>query len=1248
MKQKLLFIFALLCAVAQGAWAQNEVNLSMLSSDYVAQDGDVLTGDLPQNLYLSIADGATVTLSNINIKGIRHYKQQWYPYIECKGDATIILAEGTNNTIKAYMNSGIFVGKRYSTLTIKGKGSLYVEGSEECAGIGGNECNIVIEDGNITAIGGESSNIGFNGGAGIGGGFTRKTYETHKVKSITINGGTIMARGGRQCAGIGGGCGKATCDDININGGNITAYGGDYAAGIGSGDRYDNDQADLAHGCHVTIEGGTITAYGGTDAAGIGGAEGSTGGDIFIYDGDITAFGGDYGAGIGGGDGARGGAIWITGGTVKAYGGSDGAGIGGGEDGNSGSIVINGGNVYAKGAGYGAGIGAGEDGDVDYISINGGTVEADGGSIHIGLNVFERVSPAIGGEDDEDYDHISIGKKLKATDISSSGENPINYAIRDYNLKIFYHLKLEPCDHAGASFSIIDDTKHHCVCMWCGIFDEDHHFYENDKCYCGYGLPTHVVHIYEYGSNYQYYEANTLTVAEGNDFTLPLTAGGPDNYLFSCWVEGEPKTDEGGLLSDYETQYESGSTQTMGQHDVHFKARYELKEVSLASIDEDVVATDGMEISGNLSDNYRGIFRVSIADGATVTLRDATILGTHSDDYLWCGINCLGDATIILEGNNAVRGFNSFYPGIGVATGKTLTILGDGSLDASSNGDAAGIGGSSYYNCGNIVIKGGTIKATGGYRSAGIGAGKDTSCGDITISNKVISVTAIKGEDAPHSIGASDGNTGTITIGKVKTGPISESPYIFYPSLDVSGDMTGDLEAAMGQTLDITFRGRKFIIDSEWNTLCLPFSMTAEQIGNSPLEKGRIVELDTEKTTLSDGVLTIAYKTATEIEAGKPYMVKWVIDEETEDTHIDDPIFKRVTISAAAPTAVSAAGITFCGTFAPLTLASGDKTRLWLDDDVRLRWVSGQEEQVSPTWCYWDLNGLDASTLKAIVVTFDDGSRPIVELMDGKDADDVLTAFADQEVNVSIEGRVLSAAQEGDTWQSRAYTVCLPFDLDLWDVGNSGFKIYSMAEVNEAGELCFIEEMIPYINSGRAYLVVMTNGHMMLQANGVTLSNYAAGPDELNNVVSPLGEGEPVGYWLGSLKTIGHDEAVSLKAFTLTNFGSFQRITDENPAWKWPAYRAMFCATNLMTADILPTKYRLDSNGEEEEEDLSQPAPNSYQGDNEGGATSIAPVIHTIDLDGTERWFDLNGRQLSGKPAKKGVYIHRGKKQVVK
>ena len=1197
MKQRLLFIFALLCMVAQGAWAQNVVDLSTLTDNYVAQDGDVLTGAFPGRVYsISITDGATVTLSNINLKS---------SHIECLGDATIILADGTENTIQGREKPGIYGTKKNTTITIKGSGSLYVKGEKYCAGIGGIGCNIVIEDGNITAVGGD----GFShcSGAGIGSGYGYdifsqfESFPLEEVGDITINGGTITAKGGPNSAGIGRGYKGVNCGTITING-------------------------------------GTVVAYGGIEGAGIGGCEDMTGGDIFIYGGDITAYGGDYAAGIGGGDGARGGAIWITGGTVKAYGGKDAAGIGGGEDGGSGSIVINGGDVYAQGKGYGVGIGAGEDGDVDgTISINGGTVEAFGG---------DDINRAIGGEDPEDYSNISIGDRMSVTNVNAFGEEILPSHYRGYFLSSYYRLKFKPCDHAGATYSIVDDTKHQCYCQWCGRFEEDHSYGDNGLCVCGYGTETHKVHLYAVDSNHQYQEVSTLTVAEGKDFTLPLSVDTPSDYIFRCWLESTPDANDNGIMGNWGAPIEPGTTMTMGENDRNFMARYEAKNVNLGWIEENKVLKDGMVVSGKLEKNCM----ISIADGATVTLRDATILGTHSDDYLWCGINCLGDATIILEGNNAVRGFNSFYPGIGVATGKTLTILGDGSLDASSNGDAAGIGGSSYYNCGNIVINGGAIKATGGYRSAGIGAGKDTSCGDITISNKVIYVTAIKGEDAPHSIGASDGNTGTITIGKVKTGPISESPYTYYPSLNVSGDMTGDLENAMGQTLDTTFRGRKFIIDSEWNTLCLPFSMTAEQIGNSPLENGRIVELDTEKTTLSDGVLTIAYKTATEIEAGKPYMVKWVIDEETEDTHIDNPIFKNVTISAAAPTAVSAAGITFTGTFAPLTLASGDKTKLWLDDDVRLRWVSGQDEQVSPTWCYWNLNGLDASTLNAIVVTFDDGSRPIVELMDGMTDFSILSAFGEQEVNASLEGRELSAVQQADgTWKSRAYTLCLPFYAELFNTG-CDFTIYSKAEITQDGELLFTQEMLPFLYPGNAYLIVVNEGTLRLQEEAVTLTAEAKEADDDSNAVLLNYVDEQIaGYWLGSLKTIGHDEAVSRRAFTLTGDGSFQRITDGNPTWQWPAFRAMFCAKPNIIAQMLPTQYQLDANGVEDEEvDRSLPAPDSYQGDNDGEATGFAPVIRTVNLDGTERWFDLNGRQLSGKPVKKGVYINKGNKVVIK
>ncbi len=63
---------------------------------------------------------------------------------------------------------------------------------------------------------------------------------------------------------------------------------------------------------------------------------------------------------------------------------------------------------------------------------------------------------------------------------------------------------------------------------------------------------------------------------------------------------------------------------------------------------------DGAVMSGTLG----GRCKVQIADGATVTLKDAKINGdSDSDSYSWAGLTCLGDATVILEGTNSVKGF---------------------------------------------------------------------------------------------------------------------------------------------------------------------------------------------------------------------------------------------------------------------------------------------------------------------------------------------------------------------------------------------------------------------------------------------------------------------------------------------------------------------------------------------------------------------------------------------------------------
>lgn len=186
------------------------------------------------------------------------------------------------------------------------------------------------------------------------------------------------------------------------------------------------------------------------------------------------------------------------------------------------------------------------------------------------------------------------------------------------------------------------------------------------------------------------------------------------------------------------------------------------KTIDLSTIATDYTAQDYEVLTGTLGSNVK----ISIADGATVTLKDADINsgGTLSGNN--AGITCLGNATIILEGENKVQGFATKYPGIEVAESKTLTIMGYGSLDATGKGNAAGIGGGDNKNCGNIEIQNGTVTATGNQWGAGIGGGYNANCGNITISGGT--VTATGGERAAGIGGGrrfnAGGSCGNITI----------------------------------------------------------------------------------------------------------------------------------------------------------------------------------------------------------------------------------------------------------------------------------------------------------------------------------------------------------------------------------------------------------------------------------------------------------------------------------------------------
>ena len=127
--------------------------------------------------------------------------------------------------------------------------------------------------------------------------------------------------------------------------------------------------------------------------------------------------------------------------------------------------------------------------------------------------------------------------------------------------------------------------------------------------------------------------------------------------------------------------------------------------IDLSTVKAHTTIADGDVVTGSLSGEYR----ITIAAGATVKLKNAYIYGVDSPNCGWAGLTCEGDATIYVEDVNVVRGFHRNLPGIFVPVGNQLTITGTGTLMALNNGRAAGIGGGYGIACGSISIDAGTV-----------------------------------------------------------------------------------------------------------------------------------------------------------------------------------------------------------------------------------------------------------------------------------------------------------------------------------------------------------------------------------------------------------------------------------------------------------------------------------------------------------------------------------------------------------
>ena len=221
---------------------------------------------------------------------------------------------------------------------------------------------------------------------------------------------------------------------------------------------------------------------------------------------------------------------------------------------------------------------------------------------------------------------------------------------------------------------------------------------------------------------------------------------------------------------------------------------------------ESYTAQNGDVLTGSTSGT------VTIANDAKITLSDATITG---------GIVCAGMAEITLVGTNSVS--NTLHSSAGIqigSSGTTLTIKGNGSLNATGGSASAGIGLGRTWDAnatgGSVVIEGGTVTASGGN---GIGTG--------TVGN---SMTAhmdgiiIKGGTVNARLGKGTINYGSsVTIGtlkiydgieKVDASAITESVTYMH----VDGNTETDVTASASTYFTITEDGDRRVIVPKDNT----------------------------------------------------------------------------------------------------------------------------------------------------------------------------------------------------------------------------------------------------------------------------------------------------------------------------------------------------------------------------------------------------------------------------------------------
>lgn len=746
-----------------------------------------------------------------------------------------------------------------------------------------------------------------------------------------------------------------------------------------------------------------------TSLPGIGGEEVHAG-NIIIHGGDITATGGKYAAGIGGREDKSSKNITIWGGKVEATGGENGAGIGGGEGGSSdGSVLIYDGHVKAKGGSCAAGIGGGEyndgGGDNNRIEIFGGTVEAEGASSK--------------WDDPKKGSGAGIGSGYKGTQ-----RGPIVI-------------------HGG---DITATGGEHAAGIGGGSYSGGGTITINGGIIEAYGSLTGAA----IGGGFEK-SGGTITINDGFITANSHNSADDGSASFAAAIGGGANG-EGGTIT-----INNGIVFAVSDCGAGIGGGTDANGGTI-TINGGSVAAMAVTEGAGIGCGEGGIKY----NGGTITITGGEVMaigGTKERDYGETS-ESMRDHILSFLTNlkyRFIRGgiLQGLMNDAALAFAKAITH----SWQLSRYG-GAGIGGGLFSNGGTVKITGGHVVAHGGasgcnaighgnendsnnpgslniYDGAKVSAGSDEDY--YTLKPKASRQSACRDNlfviielcDHPNATYTWTGTTENDTHTRTCPHCLDQTPerHSFaggttctvcgvsgsFPTITLydNGNNGAALNNANGQIVQsVTLADRTLYKDGSWNTLCLPFNMSAEQIAaNAELTGIEMMTLSESSFDYTTNKLTLNFTSATSIEAGVPYIVRWA-----SGTDIANPVFSLVTINNVMVN-TSTEYVDFIGLYSPdYIYEAGEKTRLYLAANNMLYYPISQNYKVNSFRGYFQLkNGLTAfaassqagaNNVKEFMLNFGDETTGIIEMETNSSLFNLHSSF--REGWYTLDGRKLS------------------------------------------------------------------------------------------------------------------------------------------------------------------------------------------------------------------------------------------------